>query len=487
MNSRTKFSLPEMYTPNFSVPGVHILPADNLHVAAALGYINEMQGLLEQQPQLANQPHSSEGTIPLCWALQNQQTLAVALLIDYSHQPRVAPLPHNSPLYYLNPAWAKANPELTKKLLNNTQQALDFVYNYALHSLTSLELATLIQNYLLLVKHGNGSFLFTINMSVKINSCLKWLYVSNDFDGNKAFYTLSAWINLSVCKPMLNGVGKQEAEIIRDVVKTINLDDENFYLRFIRALGALSPRFNDSIITSNQNGIVNSHLCRSFRANAAVKRELALILFDAADHEANSDLAEKLYGYSREQNATPQFISSMQDLADLVNNANPHLTANAILALQDETDLNNFKAAIVLRMLIQAGTDRKMNHLNHHVQRLIVSTIEKAIGLIGRLTQRNNHLGDLFELAGDVYLKNFLLRFDDVYPSEPLKSLYSTAASLQVNPISLQSTRRKLLEISITDNAIAQQPSLPSIAGLFSNLRIREVSFFKILCFFLLV
>jgi hypothetical protein len=199
------------------------------------------------------------------------------------------------------------------------------------------------------------------------------------------------------------------------------------------------------------------------------------VLFDAGDYEAHSDLAEALYKNIEEsQDCHPDILSSLKKTADFVNNANPHLAANALLALQNETEMNSFKAAIVLRMLIQAATDRKMSHTGDVNPRLIVGAIEKAIVLVSGLNYKNNYLGDFFEAAGDAYRTNLLLRYNDVYPLEPLKDLYLTAGFLKVSHDSLHSTYNKLLSISVSDDVQRAQPSLPSIAGLFNRLRIRD-------------
>jgi hypothetical protein len=136
--------------------------------------------------------------------------------------------------------------------------------------------------------------------------------------------------------------------------------------------------------------------------------------------------------------------------------------------------MNSFKAAIVLRMIIQAATDRKMSHTGNVNPRLIVGAIEKAIVLVRELNYKNNYLGDFFEAAGDAYRTNLLLRYNGVYPVEPLKDLYLTAGYLQVNYASLHSTYNKLLAISVSDDVQRGQASLPSIAGLFNRLRLRD-------------
>jgi hypothetical protein len=331
MNSRTKYLLPQLYTPNFDIPGLHQLPNDTLHAAAAIGYVSEMQGLLAHQPQLANQTHSLEGTIPLCWALQNSQTQAAALLIDQSHLPRVAPLPRNSPLHYLNPKWVKANPDLTKKMLTNTRNALNYSYTFALDSLNCLELSTLIQNYLLIMKHGKEGFLSTIDIGIKVEACLNKLYLSDNNDGYKTFYTLVAWINLSVCKPLFNMFSAADRALIIDVVRNINLDDENFHRRFMHAIQALSPAYNNLTIENALDVGINRYylFLYSHSQEIFVKKELALVLFDAGDYEAHPDLAEALYKDIEEsQGCDPAILSSLKHTADFVNNANPHLADN---------------------------------------------------------------------------------------------------------------------------------------------------------------
>src|ERR1700722_8435150 len=93
MNVRnTSWYITERLIPHNIV--AHQQPYDALHEAAEYGDLSQIDLVLNLDPLALNRFHSTQGTTPICWAIQYQQFEAVKKLMSYDANLLAVNLPY---------------------------------------------------------------------------------------------------------------------------------------------------------------------------------------------------------------------------------------------------------------------------------------------------------------------------------------------------------------------------------------------------------
>ena len=394
--------------PRIVVIGIHNLPGDALHAAAEIGDIELIREILANDPHAHNKPHSTQHTLPICWALQNQQTAAVKLLAECNLIADDFPLYHYLPLNFMNARWAERNPRLSAHLVARTRKLLDRAFdNIGLASLH--ELASILQNYLFVAEYSNADQLKSILQKIEI--AFYKLVTSPIVTTEKTLFLVAFLLNFQDQSEIYNLLPEQHQKSVNSLIKKLQSRpcdiEQEFREKYNSAFHPLDSNCLDECLwmlcdfASCQHDLENLLEIDSFERPGEESQRAAIYLGIVKDLPHDEDYEAQLY-YVEEP---IQIIQGMPphiniDLGNLFEEAGDCWALESLKKENNEIKFEDLKKLFLLARDLQSFVDYARSSNNKITMlKLLEAVIKDQSVKVRELIKKVKEADKYFNLA----------------------------------------------------------------------------------------